>query len=79
MAGLAACVDVKWAFCDGNPVFYMLDGTAALAASVAAAGLFAGQIVPPVLVLGSADLGVDEAVDGFMADGWVAFAVGANL
>ena len=56
MAGLAACVDVNRAFCDGNAVCYMLDGTAALASAVATAGLCAGQIEPPVPVLGSADL-----------------------
>src|SRR5271168_3536886 len=69
VAGLPTGVDVKRAFCDGNPVLYMLNGAAPLAASIAALELGARQIVPPGVVLGAADLGVDEAVDALMTDG----------
>jgi hypothetical protein len=69
VAGLAACVDVNRAFSDGYAVFYVLNGAASLAASTTPLELGARQIVPPIIVLGAADLGVDEAVDAFMADG----------
>lgn len=69
MARLAAGIDVERAFFDGDPVFYVLHGAAALAATVATFGLGARREVPPAVILGSADLGVDEAVDGFVADG----------
>lgn len=69
VAWLTACIDVERAFFYGNAVFYMLDGAAALLASTAAFGLGAWQVVSPSVVLSSADLCVDEAVDGFMADG----------
>jgi hypothetical protein len=69
VTGLAAGVDVSGTLFDGNTVFYVLHRAATLATSIAALELGARQIVPPVIVLGPADLGVDEALDGLMADG----------
>ena len=69
VAWLTAGIDVERAFFHGNTVFYVLHGAAALLSSVAAFELAARQVVAPAVVLGSADLGVDEAVDGFVADG----------
>jgi hypothetical protein len=55
-------------FCHGNTAFYEGRGAAAAATSEAALALAAGQIEAPVVVLGTDDLGVDEAVDAFVAD-----------
>ena len=44
------------------------DGAAALAPAAAALGLGAGEKVAPGIVLGAADLGVDETVDRLMGD-----------
>lgn len=43
-------------------------GAAALTAAEASLGLAAGQVVTPAVVLGTDDLGKDEAVDGLVAD-----------
>jgi hypothetical protein len=69
VARLPAGVDVKRAFCNGYAVFYVLNGATSLAAPIAAFELGARQIVPPVVVLGAADQGVDEAIDALMTDG----------
>lgn len=47
----------------------MLDGAAAFVPSIATLGFSTGEIEPPGIVLGSPDLGMDEAIDGFVADG----------
>ena len=53
---------------NGNAAFDVQGWAAALAAAAAAPGLGSGQVEAPGVVLGSGDLGGDEAVDGFMAD-----------
>ena len=69
MAGLTTGADVKRAFFDGYAVFYALNGATSLAAAIAALELGARQVVPPVVVLGATDLGMDEAVDALVTDG----------
>src|ERR1700682_4642577 len=53
---------------DGNPVFDEAGGRGS-AAAPAAFVLGPRQVIAPGAVIGAADLGVDEAVDAFMADG----------
>src|ERR1700742_2616847 len=69
MAGLAAGIDEKWAFFNGYAVFDVLDGASSLAATITTFGFAARQIVPPFVVLGAADLRIDEAVDALVTDG----------
>ena len=53
---------------NGNPACDEACRTAALAAAEAAFAFAARQKKPPPVVVGAGDLGVNEAVDGFMAD-----------
>ena len=53
---------------NGNAAFDVQGWAAAFAAAPAPPGLGSGQVEAPGVVLGSGDLGGDEAVDGFMAD-----------
>jgi len=53
---------------DGNTAFDQACRAAAPAATQAALALAARQIVPPAVVFGAGDLGVDEAVDALVAD-----------
>ena len=69
VSGLSACINIEWTFADRDTIFDVLDGTATLPATVATLEFGARKIVAPIIVLGTADLGIDEAVDGFMADG----------
>ena len=66
---LLAALDESWALFDRYTVFDMLNGASALVSAIAALRFSARQKEPPGIVLGASDLGVDEAVDGFVADG----------
>jgi hypothetical protein len=57
-----------WPFSHGNTAFNEPCGAAAAAAAQPALALGARQIAAPAVVLGTGDLGVDEAVDALMAD-----------
>src|SRR4030095_4484062 len=60
----------------GNTAFDKGGGTAALAATQATPALAARQIVPPAVILGAGDLGIDEAVDALVADDLAAGCAG---
>ena len=53
---------------DGNPAFDKAYGAAAAPATEAALALAARQVMPPAIVLGAGDLGVDEAIDTLVTD-----------
>jgi hypothetical protein len=63
--------------CDGDSG---LDGVhwaaSAFFASASAFGLGSGEIVPPSVVLGAGDLGVEEAIDGLVADAGLCLLAG---
>ena len=68
---LTASIDMAGALADRHTIFDMLDGRAAFTPAIATLEFGTRQKVAPVVVLGTADLGVDKAIDGFMADrGW---------
>ena len=69
MSRLAAGINIERPFADGDTVFDVLDRAASLLAAIAALEFASWKIVPPVIVVGSADLGIDKSVDGFMTDG----------
>jgi hypothetical protein len=66
-AGLAV-IGLGRPFCHGNTAFNEARGAAAPPAATAAPALAARQVAPPAVVPGAGELGVDEAVDGLMAD-----------
>ena len=70
MSGVGAIARGGGTFDDGNPALDEARGRAAFTPAPAALGFCPGQIVPPGTVAGAADLGMDEAVDAFMADGF---------
>jgi hypothetical protein len=72
MAGAVAVGDRRRSFGYGDTAFDQACGTATPAAAETALALAARQIVPPAVVLGAGDLGVDEAVDALVADHLVA-------
>jgi hypothetical protein len=76
MAGAGAIGGCWRSFGDGNTAFDEACGAAALAAAQAPLALAARQIVAPAVVFGAGDLGVDEAVDAFVADHLVANLAG---
>jgi len=68
MSGHAAVLGLARPFGDGDAVLDEVCGASALLTAKAALGFGAGQIAAPGEVLMAGDLGVDEAVDGFVAD-----------
>jgi len=68
MAGRYAVIGRLGALADGDTILYVICGTSASPAAKAALGLGARQIEAPGIVLVAGDLGIDEAVDGLMAD-----------
>jgi hypothetical protein len=68
VARVGAVAGRGWALGDRHPIQDVQHGAAPLAAAVAPFALAAGQIAPPGVVLGARDLGVEEAVDGLVAD-----------
>jgi len=52
----------------GNAAGNGFGGRAAAPAAPAAAGFGAGQVMAPGIVVGSPDLGIDEAIDALVAD-----------
>src|SRR5262245_64779920 len=60
----------------GNTAFDQGCGTAALAAAETALALAAREIMPPAVVFGAGDLGIDEAVDALVTDHLVAGLAG---
>jgi hypothetical protein len=68
MAGAVAVGGGGRSFGYGNTAFDEGCGAAALAAAQATPALAARQIVPPAVILGAGDLGIDEAVDALVTD-----------
>lgn len=68
VAGLKAIGGGGGTFVDGYPMLDVQGGAAALARSPAALELGPGQITALGEVVGAPDLGVDEAIDGLVAD-----------
>ena len=68
MAGSGSVVGFGRPLADRSAVLDVVCGTSALSAAKAALGLGARQEEPPGIVLVAGDLGIDEAVDRFMAD-----------
>ena len=61
---------------DGDTALDGARGRTAFAAAPAAFGFGPGKIVPPGAVVGAADLGIDEAIDAFMADAGCSLVAG---
>jgi len=70
VAEVGAAVDGGRSRIDGDAVFYEIVGGALAATGRASPGSAAGQVMAPGTVVGAADLGVDEAVDALVADGY---------
>jgi hypothetical protein len=68
MPGAVAVGGRRRSFGDGNTAFDEGCGAAAPATAETALALAARQIVPPAVVFGAGDLGVDEAIDALVAD-----------
>jgi len=56
------------AFCQGNTAFNEVSRASALPATAASFALAARQIVPPTVVPGTGDLGIDEAIDALVGN-----------
>ena len=65
---LAPLVDVGRAPIDGHSVLDMIHRATAFVSTPTPLAFSTGQIVPPAVVLGAADLRVDKAIDRLMAD-----------
>src|SRR5713226_7868679 len=68
VARLAPLVDVGWASIDTHSPLDVLHRATAFATAPTALAFSTGQVVPPAVVFGAADLRVDETVDRFIAD-----------
>src|SRR6476620_9743049 len=68
MSGDVALLRLGRPLCNGNTVLDEAGAAAALAAGDPAPGLSARQVVAPGIVVVAGDLGLDEAVDGLVAD-----------
>ena len=68
MAGAVTPLHLAGPLCNGNTALDEACAAAALAAVDPAFGLSARQVVAPGIVVVAADLGIDEAVDGLVAD-----------
>ena len=68
MAGLLAGFYIKGALYDGNTVFDVVDGADLQVSAMAAFELGLRQEVAPRIIIMACNLGIDEAVDGFVAD-----------
>ena len=68
MSGNGAGVNDGGTLSDGHPLLNEVCGASALMSAKATLGLGAGQIVAPGIVVVAGDLGIDEAVDGLVAD-----------
>jgi len=76
MPGAVAVGGRHRSFGYGNTAFDQGCGTAALAAAETALALAAREIMPPAVVFGAGDLGIDEAVDALVTDHLVAGLAG---
>ena len=65
---LSALVDVGRALIDGDTPLDAIHRAPAFAPAPTALAFPPRQVVPPAVVLGAADLGVDEPIDRFIAD-----------
>jgi len=69
VTGGLAIDDLRGSLGDGNPVFDMLCGGAALSTAPSAFGFGAWKKMAPVIVLGAPDLAIDKAIDTLMTEG----------
>src|SRR5215203_1918245 len=65
---LSTLVDIGRVLINGYPSLDMIYRTAASTSAPAALAFGARQVVPPAVVLGTANLGIDEPVDRLIAD-----------
>jgi len=68
MSWAGAAVGRFGALGDGNTVLDEAGGRSAFAGAPATFGFGSGKVEPPGAVVGAADLGIDEAIDAFVAD-----------
>ena len=68
MTCLSPLVDVGRAPIDRHPLLDVIHRTSAFVPTPAPLAFSTGQIVPPAIVLGAANLRVDESIDRLMAD-----------
>ncbi len=68
MTGLSSLVDVGWSPIDRYTILDMIHGATAFVSTPTALALAPGKVMAPAVVLGAADLRVDESIDRFITD-----------
>src|SRR5262245_36509168 len=68
MTGLSALVDVNWPPIDRYSVLDMIHRATTFASTPTPLALGSGKVMAPAVVLGAADLRVDEPIDRFITD-----------